>query len=154
MQRPGSFCCQNFQNRHMRAIFLLMMVAVGLFSCSKENTSDKRLSGLWVEATLRLDTLDFSSMDVMDRSSQHLLVVFRSRPYQDISINPDYPVNHSSWYDYYFEADKIFMRSMYSSSSFFGSYEFLMLPGDSAFTVKRFYGRNSLPGTIRFDRLP
>jgi hypothetical protein len=132
-----------------------MMFAVGVLSCEKEKDSPReRLSGTWVESTLRLDTLDFSYMDLIDRNSEYLLVVFKSRPYQDILINPDYPVNHSSWYDYYFEADKIFMRSIYSSSSLFGRYEFLMLPGDGAFTVKRFYGRNSLPGIIRFDRLP
>ncbi len=155
MQRAWPFSCQRLQNRHMRAIiFLLLILTVGVLSCSKDKVSSERLSGTWVESTLRLDTLDFSTMDLIDRNSEHLLVVFKSRPYQDISINPDYPVNHSSWYDYYFESDKIFMRSFLSSSSFFASYGFLMLPGDKAFIVKRFYGRNSLPETIRFEQLP
>jgi hypothetical protein len=137
-------------------IFIILVLIVGcLISCKKDDKeTSKRLSGIWVETSLRVDTLDFNYMDLIDKSSDNLLVVFKSRPYTDVSINPDYPVNHSSWFDYYFKQNKIFMRSMLSSSSFFEEYDFLMEPNQQMFSIKRFYGRKSLPETIRFERLP
>jgi hypothetical protein len=140
----------------MRNVFLFLVVGLCMIACKKDRGIDtsERLSGVWVEASLRFDTLDFSYMDLVDRTSDRLLVVFRSKPYSDATINPDFPVNHSAWYDYYLDGYKIFMRSSYSSSSFFGDYDFLLQPDQKAFTIKRFYGRNALPETIRFERLP
>jgi hypothetical protein len=140
----------------MRYVFLFLVAGLCLIACKKDNDIDtsKRLSGVWVETTLRFDTMDFSYMDLIDRTGDGLLVVFRSKPYTDVTINPDYPVNHSSWYDYYFKDDKIFMRSTLSSSSLFGDYDFMMQSDQKAFTIKRFYGRKALPETIRFERLP
>jgi hypothetical protein len=139
----------------MRVFIILILIVGCLISCKKDDKkTSKRLSGIWVETSLRVDTLDFNYMDLIDKSSDNSLVVFKSRPYTDVSINPDYPVNHSSWFDYYFKQNKIFMRSMLSSSSFFGEYDFLMEPNQQMFSIKRFYGRKSLPETIRFERLP
>lgn len=143
------------RKRHMRFFIILVLMVGCLISCKKDyNKTSKRLSGVWVEASLRVDTLDFNYMDLIDRGGDNPSVAFKSRPSTDVSINPDYPVNHSSWYDYYFKDNKIFMRSTYSSSSFFGEYDFLMETNQQEFSIKRFYGRKSLPETIRFERLP
>lgn len=133
---------------------VLVFVSFMYNSCTKDKQANaKYMNGVWIESSLRLDTLDFDKQSLMGFENDPSVVSFRSRPYKDITINPDYPVNHSGIYNYYLEGNKIFMRNLISSSTYYQQYYFAMASNQQSFTVLRFYGRKELADTIRFDRL-
>lgn len=133
-------------------IFSLLLVA----SCLKKSTPiPTTLSGVWVETTLRLDTLDFEVNTLIDNSSGYAVANFNTNSYSDTILNPNYPVNHSSIYNYYLNAtnSKIFMRSMLSSFGGFSQYNLNMQGNQQRFSIDKFYTRRALPATIEFLRI-
>jgi hypothetical protein len=108
-----------------------------------------------VETTLRKDTLDFEADKLIDRGTGYPMVVFNSNTYTDIVLNPNYPVNHSTLYNYYFSdgTNKIYMKDILSSNSNFPVYNFTLAVNKLRFTINKFYMRRSLPAIIEFERI-
>ncbi|MES2776975.1 MAG: hypothetical protein V4722_22550 [Bacteroidota bacterium] len=131
------------------ALFIVM-IFVGT-ACKKTKIDLDNLSGIWVEKTLRLDTLDF------DRQHQAGLslpsVYLRSRPYNDPALNPNYPINHSNIYQYYFSGDTMHLRSFVSSSSLYVPFHCELVAGAGAIRIAKFYNRQSLPSVIEFQKI-
>jgi hypothetical protein len=139
----------------MRLISFLL-ICVLFFSCNK-NKDEVRptFSGVWVETTLRKDTLDFDADKLIDKGSVYTMVVFNSNTYTDTVLNPSYPVNHSTLYNYYFSdgTNKIYMKDILSSNSNFPVYNFTLAANKFRFIIDKFYMRRSLPAIIEFERI-
>jgi hypothetical protein len=133
-----------------------LLTGVLFFSCNK-NKDEARIafSGVWVETTLRKDTLDFEADKLIDRGSGYAMIVFNSNTYTDTVLNPNYPVNHSTLYNYYFSdgMNKIYMKDILSSNSNFPVYNFILAANKLRFTIDKFYMRRSLPAIIEFERI-
>lgn len=146
----------------MKSLLLFTLLALAI-ACKKDGkeanffADSKSSRGIWVEKSLRLDTLDFDSGPKLEAIyANSSSVVFKSKAYIDTAVNPDYLINHSAIYSYYFadtSVNTIYMRSMLSSSSFYTKYSFVVSADRKSFTIQRFYGRNTLPGLIEFERV-
>jgi hypothetical protein len=133
-----------------------LLTGVLFFSCNKNKDKARiAFSGVWVETTLRKDTLDFEADKLIDRGSGYAMIVFNSNTYTDTVLNPNYPVNHSTLYNYYFSdgMNKIYMKDMLSSNSNFPVYNFILAANKLRFTIDKFYMRRSLPAIIEFERI-
>ncbi len=111
--------------------------------------------GVWVESSLRLDTLDFDYGNRVDWSGQGNVLSFKTNIYTDTVINPNFPVSHSALYQYFFTNNKtkLNLRNFYSSSTGYGEYTFTLSPDLKKFTVDKFYNRRALPVVIEFVRI-
>lgn len=125
----------------MKPVISLILLSL-LLSCSKNSTTILPPSGIWIEQSLRLDTLDFESANGTFTSSGYSTLLFKSNPPSFWSIS-----------SYYFKTDSIFLRSFLSSSTLFASYKFQMATNQQTFNVSRFYNRNSLPATLTFEKI-
>lgn len=106
--------------------------------------------GKWIEKSQRLDTLDFNTQAF---SSNERVVQFKARPYMDLTVSTVYPRIYSTIYSYYFEQGFIYMRNFLSSSTMFGKYDFTWSADYKSFTIKKFYGRESVPDRLVFEQL-
>lgn len=146
----------------MKPLLLFTLLAL-VIACKKDGkevnyfADTKSSRGVWVEKSLRLDTLDFDSGPKLETNyANSSSVMFKSKAYIDTTVNPDYLVNHSALYSYYFadtSVNVIYMRSMLSPSSVYNRYTFVVSNDRKSFTIQRFYGRNALPGLIQFVRI-
>lgn len=137
----------------MRLTVISVIVVFLLSACAKETATPSKLSGIWVEQSLRLDTLDFDNKSLLSTNSDTIgTVQFRCRPFTDVAINPNFPINNSTFYNYYLKTDSLFLRNFLSSYSGFYRYSFTM-HSEQSFSVARFYNRNTLPATITFTRI-
>ena len=135
--------------------FVITASLVLLVSCRKHTNSHhsvnpKSLQGVWIEKTLRLDTLDFDESKLTFGDST---VFLKSKVLWDYSISTTYPVQVSSIYSYYISGDSIYLYNFVSSCLCYGNYWFKMNNDQSAFQIARFYRRNSLPDIIEFERM-
>jgi hypothetical protein len=140
----------------MKTVLFAAVLFLMLTSCKKGSTgSANALEGIWVESTLRLDTLDFEINNLIDNGNGYRLINFKTNTYTDIVLNPNYPVNHSSHYDYYLNNQQttINLRSYLSSYGGFYSYAFSLSADAKSLTVDKFYLRRNLPATIEFVRI-
>lgn len=138
----------------MRLTATLFFIVFLFYACAKETAAPSKLSGIWVEQSLRLDTLDFENTAYLTTSSDTIgSVQFRCKPFTDVAINPNFPINNSTFYNYYLQTDSLFLRNFLSSYSGFYRYSFTMNSSQQSFSVARFYNRNSLPATITFKRM-
>lgn len=131
---------------------------MGVLFCSCNKTKDragKTFSGVWVETTLRKDTLDFEADKFIDRNFGYAMVVLNSNTYTDTVLNPTYPVNHSTSYSYYFNepVNEIYMKDILSSNNRFPVYNFTLATNKLRFTIAKFYMRRQLPAIIEFERI-
>jgi hypothetical protein len=137
--------------------YFIILFAAGLLAmgCRKSKKAETPFTGVWVESSLRLDTLDFEAQNLMDLAGDYPLVSFQTNVYSDPVLNPNYLVSHSDHYSYYFTDNnsRINLRGMLSSSSYFNTYNFSLASGGQRFTVDKFYGRRSLPAVIEFVRI-
>lgn len=137
----------------MRLTATLFSIVFLLYACAKETAAPSKLSGIWVEQSLRFDTLDFDNKVFLSTNSDTIgTVQFRCKPFTDVAINPNFPINNSTFYNYYLKADSLFLRNFLSSYSGFYRYSFTM-NSEQSFSVARFYNRNMLPATITFKRI-
>jgi hypothetical protein len=139
----------------MRLISFTLLL-VFFFSCNKnKHEGESSFKGVWVETTLRLDTLNFETNKLIDRGSGYSMVAFNSNTYIDTVLNPNYPINHSTSYDYYFDdtMNKIYMRDILSSYNGFPIHRFTLAADKLRFTISKFYLRRSLPAIIEFERI-
>ena len=136
-------------------LFLLILFVYFFVSCQKQKTVSKGFLGVWVESSLRLDTLDFEYGNLIDWSGVGLVLNFRTNTYLDTVLNPNFPVSHSGSYTYYFTNDNkiINLRNFISSSTYFGAFTFTLLPDLKKFTIDKFYNRRALPAVIEFIRI-
>lgn len=139
----------------MRFIILMFAFALMVGACKKSTNNKIPFEGVWVESSLRLDTLDFDYAKRLDYGGEHTPLYFSTNTYFDSVLNPVFPVFHTTEYSYYFNKDKssIFMRNwLISSSTNYGEYKFKQI-GDKKFEIDKFYLRRSLPATIEFVRI-
>jgi hypothetical protein len=138
----------------MRLLFLILAVCF-FISCQKQKTKAMAFEGVWVEKTLRLDTLDFEYGNLIDWSGQGNVLSFKTNIYTDTVINPSFPVSHSALYQYFFTNNKtkISLRNFYSSSTGYGEYTFTLSADLKKFTIDKFYNRRALPAVIEFLRI-
>ncbi len=132
----------------MKKLFQLIVCLITLMACKKTKTTEPNLEGLWVEKSLRLDTLNFGYNNLFGPAMNLL-----SAPYADTVLNPNFPVNHSGLYSYLIVGDSIKIRNFASSSSFLPTYKFAFIAGGNAFTVGKFYNRRALPAVIEFQKI-
>lgn len=143
-------------HKRMKSLLIYLAFILLLGSCKKQAGSDSRLSGIWVETTLGLDTLDFNYNNLIDYSGNYEgIISFRTNTYTDSVLNPNYPVNHSTLYEYYFEnnINIIRLRDFLSSSTHFLPYSFSVSPDNNLITVSKFYLRRQLPATLTFRKV-
>ncbi|MBL7722679.1 MAG: hypothetical protein JNK27_00950 [Chitinophagaceae bacterium] len=140
----------------MKSLITILGFLVLLVSCKKQASSENEFSGVWVETTLELDTLDFNYSNLFDYSGNYDgIVSFRTNTYTDTVLNPDYPINLSTLYQYYFENNGavIRLRDFLSSSTQFLPYSFSLSADKNHITVSKFYLRRQLPATVTFRKL-
>lgn len=124
-------------------------------ACKKSVNSKIPFEGVWVESSLRLDTLDFDYANRVDYGGEHTPLYFSTNTYFDTLLNPMFPVFHTAEYRYYFNKDKssIFMRNwLISSTRSYNEYRFRIID-DKRFEIDKFYLRRSLPAIIEFVRI-
>jgi|GEM_PF-5863897 hypothetical protein len=136
-----------------KLISLFFLVSVT--ACTRDSVqllNPQSISGVWIESSLRLDTLDFDSFP-KDSNAQHEHVLLRSKPFTDASLNPTYPVNPSAIYNYYFKADSVYLYNLYSSLYKFNPYKIQVSSDVRFFDIEKFYTRTGLNKTVlRFER--
>lgn len=134
----------------MRLLLLILTLTLAI-ACKKEGKTPTLIDGVWIEKSQRLDTLNFNGPEpgFDDKPS----VWLKARPFMDPAISTVYTQKYSSIYSYYFEQGRIRMRNFVSSSMTYGSYEFSWKADRKSFTIKKFYGRTSLPDILEFEEL-
>lgn len=120
-------------------------------SC-KKNLSKVLPQGVWVEKSLKFDTLIFDNKFEL-RDEGKFSFTQKSKPYMDATQNPTYPINHSGFYSYYFEGEYINLRSFLSSSTRYNKYDFNISTDGKSFSIGRFYSRNQLPAILEFEKV-
>jgi hypothetical protein len=116
----------------MRKI-VVFLFAVLIISCRKES-GEGSFRGIWVEKTLRLDTLEFNPA-----VSSSLQSVYLSSPQTHIG------------YSYQIKTDSILLKS-FASPGGFNSYYF-NFNNSKKFTINNFFQRPALPATIQFEKI-
>lgn len=111
-------------------IFLSAVLAI---SCKKEK-SEPSLRGVWIEKTLRLDTLDIGNPLASDPQSIYL------RSQQSFTC-----------YFYRTKPDSILIQQ-FGSFGAFSSYYF-NFDNSNQFTISNFFQRPALPAILQFERL-
>jgi hypothetical protein len=134
--------------KYIPLVFLFIL----LYSCSKDDVQ-VHPSGIWVEQSLRLDTFDFDAGDTLGTYRGYKTLRFKCKPFSDVSINPNYPINNSAFYAYYYTSDSLFLLNFISSSLTFQKCRFQMAANQHTFDVSRFYNRNSLPTILTFEKI-
>ena len=112
---------------------VIFLFAVLIISCRKEN-AEGSFQGIWVEKTLRLDTLEFNPLI----SSSHQSVYLRS---QQSYIG----------YSYQIKTDSILLKS-FGSSGGFNSYYF-NFNNSKIFTISNFFQSPALSAMIQFEKI-
>ena len=112
---------------------VFFLFAVLIISCRKEN-AEGSFQGIWVEKTLRLDTLEFNPLI----SSSHQSVYLRSQQ------------SHIG-YHYQVKTDSILLKS-FGSSGGFNPYYF-NFNNSKKFTINNFFQRPALPVMIQFEKI-
>lgn len=124
----------------MRKLLVFFLFPILVASCKKE--AESSLRGVWIEKSLRLDTLEFDNANFKLRSSA----------YWDLSQNPNFPINHSAIYRYQLDNDSIRLNSFYSSYSGLFAYKF-KLNSSTDLIIGKFYSRTSLPAILEFEKI-
>jgi hypothetical protein len=125
---------------------------VVFFSCKKDNSFIKFPQGVYVEETLRLDTMDFTINDVVLDGT---VPQFNFRQGIDTAIIPrPVPGFNNRTYQFEIKANTtIDLRSMLSSNSNYVNYYFSWQTGATSFEIDKFYIRSNLPNRLRFVKI-
>jgi hypothetical protein len=139
----------------MRSYIVFLLTILFFIACKKQKNSNTSFAGVWVETSLRVDTFDFDFGNRADLSGGYPAADFNTNIYIDTVLNPNFPVSHSTVYSYYFTNNmkSIQMRSMLSSSTYFGEFKFSLSGDKRKFTIDKFYSRRALPVVIEFEKI-
>ncbi|RIV17995.1 hypothetical protein DYU11_30280 [Fibrisoma montanum] len=100
-------------------LYLFLLFGTGFVACkASEEVNPDELSGTWVEASARKDTISFLS--TLGREPTRWLQVNRGK-----TTNPDgyiVPRLGSGIYDYYVSGRQMYVRSLLSSNSAYKAY--------------------------------
>ncbi|MDF2192225.1 hypothetical protein [Paraflavitalea sp. CAU 1676] len=138
----------------MRPLLLILLVASLLTACDKDDDSCKPpTSGVWVEKSQRLDTLDFNTPSDF-KIHDNPIVEFNARPFMDPAVSTQYPRIYSTIYGYYYENGNLYLHNMVSALyRNYIPYPYKWGHDCKTITIKRFYDRKSLPEEITFVRI-
>ena len=115
-------------------LFIILIISCGKNKSSDALTNPENLTGLWVEKTLRLDTMEFNSFLASSTQS----IYFRSQ-------------QNFKGYHYQIKADSILLLSFGSSTGFVPYYFNFNNP--KQFIISNFFQRPGLPATIQFQKI-
>ncbi len=137
----------------MKQLIFIFSVCGFLFSCKKENIDPnfRFPQGIYVEETLRFDTIDFTLNNLIDYTTPQFELT--AKPFTESGTNPTQLIYISSNFEFNLEINKINLRSYLSSNSNFQPYFFSWNKADTFFTIDKFYHRNALPQRLRFVRI-
>ncbi len=131
--------------------YLFFLIGIIFWSCKKKKVINGYPNGIYVEETLRLDTMDFTINTFIDATS--LWFNFK----QPINLTlPPYPTlgNNNGLYEFQIKNNNtIDLRSMLSSNSNFQNYYFNWQNNNSFFEMDKFYIRPNLPNKLKFIKL-
>ncbi|MEI8338285.1 MAG: hypothetical protein WCF92_04050 [bacterium] len=103
---------------------------------------------------MRLDTFDFEKGKSFYSAGANATVYFSTKPFNDPSLNPNYPINNSTYFSYYINGDSIFLKNFLSSSSTFHCYRFQLSSDQKSFHVGKFYTRTGLVASmLEFEKI-
>jgi hypothetical protein len=118
----------------MRKLAILWLTILTI-SCKKDKSEDVLQGDVWVEKTLRLDTIEFNN----PLSSSFNSMYFASAQYRNA-------------YTYQVKTDSILLKSFTSSSMLFNAYYFSQ-NSSTQFTISNFFQRTSLPAIVQFEKI-
>jgi hypothetical protein len=134
----------------MKKLISMLLVLACLQACTKK-TSNQLIFGVYVEKSLKLDTLDFDVNNFAD--SKEPIVTLKSNKYWDTVLNPNYQVNHSGMLNYKLKADTIYMRYFISSSLYYKPIKYTLSSNKKLLTIGKFYNRRELANTLEFEKI-
>jgi hypothetical protein len=120
-----------------KSIYLLILAIFFFSSCEKENNSDQQLDGMWVETSLRKDTIIFKSSDPLWGGNW-----FELKRDVMLSTGP---------YEYTLSADSISLHWMLSSASLWQTYYFQI--DRDEFLIGKFYDSELDLELLRFKKI-
>ncbi len=135
----------------MKKVSIVFAIIICFTAACKKSKTELLIFGVWVEKSLRLDTLDFNIQNRVDATEP--TVNFLSGPYIDTVLNPNFPVSHASLYSYKFLNDTLQLRSYLSSLGRFQSYPVTFYADGKTFSIGKFYNRRALPQIIEFEKI-
>ena len=137
----------------MKPLLLLCLVASLTFSCKKDKAASPDFKGIWVETSLRLDTIDVINVPSGEDWNGNHYFTLRSGAYAAPALSNFYLQPHSLPFAYYFGNDSIRIHNAFSATLNYPSYNFKWGTDYKTFTVGRFYLRNVLPASLVFERI-
>ena len=120
--------------------FLNLFVIVALIcSCNRNATAPATTvsTGVWVETSLRLDTLDFDSWTSLISSSSIPNIHFRSQPFNDPAL-ASYTINLSNILSYHYKSSDTLSLRYYTSSSLMFNDNYFERINNNTFKIKDF----------------
>ncbi len=134
----------------MKIIYILVIISC-IYSCKKDNTLNTFPIGIYVEETLRLDTIDFTVNNTKDAS----IFCFNFAQQPDLTMPPlPTPGYTNGLYNFIIKPNTtIDLRSVLSSSTNFQNYYFNWQQSATSFEIDKFYIRNNIPTRLRFIKL-
>ncbi|MES2776974.1 MAG: hypothetical protein V4722_22545 [Bacteroidota bacterium] len=137
----------------MKKLITASLTMVFLSLACKKSKPDHLIFGVWVEKTMRLDTLDFDIQNLIDATEP--TVNFLTKPYMDTVLQPVFPVADASLYNYILNGDKtsIQLRSHFRSTLTYDVYPISFSADGRTLNIGRFYRRRALPAIIEFEKI-
>ena len=135
----------------MKKLSAILLIIICLSSACKKSKTELLIFGIWVEKSLRLDTLDFNIQNLIDATEP--TVNFLSNTYTDTVLNPNFPVSHASMYHYKLLNNTLQLRSLFSSSGRYQSYPISFSADGKMLSIGKFYNRRALPQIIEFEKI-
>ena len=131
--------------------FIVVLFLFTLMACSKYNAINKNiLNSIWVEESLKLDTLDFEVANRVDYGGPNYFADFIGKPLFDSAVIPAvYTVNSFS-FDYYVANDKIYILPLISSTTTHQPFKIEISADGKKMTIDKFYRRIGLSASLVF----
>ena len=115
---------------------LVVSILLSLVISCKKDADEDSFKGVWVEKTMRLDTVEFNSI----LSSTHQSLYLRSQS----------PVI-SMGYNYQVKTDSLLLKSFPSPGPFVSYY--FNFNSSKEFTISNFFMRPGLSSVVRFEKM-
>ena len=115
----------------MKHLVLTILICISFFSCSKTTLEPGPVRGVWVEASLRQDTLSFVKFD-----PDRYFTLDREREFRN---GHSLPKSGSGPYDYILKNDSISIRCGWSNSLNFQTLYFKFDPQRDLIQIGNFY---------------